>query len=172
MRNRVAIGTALAAGLAVGVFAGFALDEDDPPQLAASRSPAAVRAGAAPASAAAAAACKISSQPIAVDQEGRVYRHALDAVRKGHPFVLHKGEPGTSDRNRRAWQRKQGKKFPTRKGFDRDEYPPAMSIEGGPDTDLRYIPSRENQAQGTELGSQTRAYCPGQAFVYIDIPGQ
>jgi hypothetical protein len=113
-----------------------------------------------------------SAQPVVVDQEGRVFRHALDAIRKGHARLLHKGEPGTSDRNRAAWRKKQGKRFPPRRGFDRDEYPPAMSIEGGPDTDLRYIRSAENQAQGRELGAQTRAYCPGQAFIYVDLPGQ
>jgi hypothetical protein len=161
VRTPVAIGAALAAGVGIGGFAGFALDEDDPPQRATVRS-------------APARECKTSSQPVLVDQEGPVFRHALDAIHKGHPKLLHKGEPGTSDRNRRAWLRKQGKKFPSRagEGFQRDEYPPAMAVEGGPDTNLRYIRSAENSAQGSELGSQTRAYCPGQAFVYVDLPGQ
>jgi Deoxyribonuclease NucA/NucB len=161
VRGPVAIGVALAVGLGIGGFAGFALDEDDPPQRAASVS-------------APARECRTSSQPVLVDQDGRVFRHALDAIRKGHAKLLHKGEPGTSDRNRAAWKKKQGKKFPGRgeDGLDRDEYPPAMSIEGGADTDLRYIPSVENQAQGRELGKQMGAYCPGQAFVYIDLPGQ
>jgi hypothetical protein len=161
----VAIGAALLVGGVIGAGLGTALDDDGSPERGASPEGVSPRGSSA-------RSCKRSRRPVLVDQEGRVFRHALYAIRIGHPQLLHKGEPGTSERNRRAWQRKQGKRFPTRDGFHRDEYPPAMAVEGGEDTHLRYIPEEENEAQGRQLGLQTRAYCPGQAFVYIDLPGQ
>jgi hypothetical protein len=165
VRILIAIGAVLLAGVAIGVGVGTALDDDDSPERASSRDGALPRA-------APARSCKRTRRPVLVDQEGRVFRHALYAIRLGHPQLLHKGEQGTSDRNRRAWIRKQGKRFPTRDGFHRDEYPPAMAVEGGEDTHLRYIPEDENEDQGRQLGIQTRAYCPGQAFIYVDLPGQ
>jgi hypothetical protein len=114
---------------------------------------------------------------IAVDQDGAVYRHARDAIAHGKPDVLHKGPPGNSDRVRAAWHRTLGAKFPPRPGYDRDEYLPAMAAEALADaergtTDIRYVPSAENRAQGRELGEQTRALCTGQAFVYVDLEGR
>jgi hypothetical protein len=176
----IAIGLALLVGGGLGAGVGSTLDTDGPSRrvpgfgvaLGTGGGPQGVGPLGAARSSRSTAACKRSRRPVLVDQEGRVFRHALYAIRLGHPQLLHKGRPGTSDRNRDAWERKQGKRFPTRRGFDRDEYPPAMSVEGGADTHLRYVPSAENQAQGRELGKQTRAYCPGQAFLYIDLPDQ
>lgn len=117
--------------------------------------------------------CVRSRSVIRVDQDGRVYTHARDAIAQGKPVVLHKGIPGkTARENRDAWHRAQGDRFPPRRGFDRDEYPPAMSFEGGADTDLRYVPSKENRDQGDELGKQTARYCTGQPFRYVNLPGR
>ena len=42
--------------------------------------------------------------------------------------------------------RKYYRGIPTKKGFDRDEYPPAMSDEGGKGADVRYVRRAENLA--------------------------
>ena len=54
--------------------------------------------------------------------------------------------------------------LPTKRGYDRDEYPPAMSREGGESADVRHVKSRENRAAGASMGGQFRGYCNGQAF--------
>jgi len=60
--------------------------------------------------------------------------------------------------------------IPTRAGFDRDEYPPAVSEESGRHTDgsrssVAYVPSAENRSGGSVLGRQLASYCDGQRFI-------
>ena len=60
--------------------------------------------------------------------------------------------------------------IPTRIGFDRDEYPPAVSEESGRHTDgsrssVTYVPSAENRSGGSVLGRQLAPYCDGQRFI-------
>jgi hypothetical protein len=86
--------------------------------------------------------------------------HALDARRKGKPRVLHIRRY-EADANRRASLRG----IPTKKGFDRDEYPPAMSDEGGKGASVRYVGSSENRSAGSVMGSQLRRYCNEQRFI-------
>ena len=62
------------------------------------------------------------------------------------------------------------KGIPTRTGFDRDEYPPAVSEESGRHTDgsrssVAYVPSTENRSGGSVLGRQLAPYCDGQRFI-------
>ena len=60
--------------------------------------------------------------------------------------------------------------IPTRTGFDRDEYPPAVSEEAGLHSDGRrssvtYVPSSENRSGGSVLGRALSGYCDGQRFI-------
>lgn len=57
--------------------------------------------------------------------------------------------------------------IPTKTGFDRDEYPPAMSAEGGAGADVAYVPSSENRSQGSVMGQELSAYCDGQGFELV-----
>ncbi len=84
--------------------------------------------------------------------------HIAD-VRSDYPSVLHIDRPGAAA-NRRAATRG----IPTRKGYDRDEYPPAVSREGGEGADVRYVRSAENRSAGAYLGSRLRPYCNRQPF--------
>jgi hypothetical protein len=72
--------------------------------------------------------------------------------------------------------------FPTRPGFDRDEYPAAVG-RGKPNGDKRglvrginpvgwmahvaYVPSRENRSHGSSLGAKLRGFCNGTRFEYV-----
>jgi hypothetical protein len=54
--------------------------------------------------------------------------------------------------------------IPTKTGFDRDEYPPAMAAEGGKGADVRYVPSFENRSAGSSMGYQLRDVPDGGCF--------
>jgi hypothetical protein len=60
------------------------------------------------------------------DKHHHVIDHAFDARRGGHPRVLHIRR-SEAKANRTA----SAAGHPHQAGFDRDEYPPAMSDEGG-----------------------------------------
>lgn len=91
--------------------------------------------------------------------------HAWDAIKAGKPKVLHIARD-EADANREA----STSPYPTKKGYDRDEYPPAMSDEGGKGADVRYVRSSENRSAGSEMGRQLRGYPDGQCFKYEDPP--
>jgi hypothetical protein len=68
--------------------------------------------------------------------------------------------------------------IPTRDGFDRDEYPPAVGrgkgrgLERGRHprgwkADVRYVDSHENESHGSVLGIKLRRFCDGTRFRYV-----
>ena len=64
---------------------------------------------------------------------GRRTDHIADAQAAGEAALLH------IDRSSEDLHRSQSLSgFPTKPGYDRDEYPPAMSREGGTGADIRY----------------------------------
>ncbi len=66
--------------------------------------------------------------------------------------------------------------IPTRAGYDRDEYPPAMARGAGDDVrgstptgwmaSVQYVPTSENRSHGSKLGSALRTFCNGVRFRY------
>lgn len=48
---------------------------------------------------------------------------------------------------------------------DRDEYPPAASLEGGAGADVRYILSSDNRSAGSRMQAQMGGYCAGTRFL-------
>ena len=71
--------------------------------------------------------------------------------------------------------------IPTKTGFDRDEYPPAVGrgrayndqrglVRGsnpiGWFADVMYVPSSENRSHGATLGNKLRRFCNGTRFRY------
>lgn len=111
------------------------------------------------------AACKRIPRHVIVNLDDDTHRHvidhAFDARRAGHPRVLHILRP-EAKANRRASLRG----IPTKEGFDRAEYPPAMSDEGGKGASVRYIKSVENRSARRVLGRQLAPYCNQQSFVF------
>ena len=93
-----------------------------------------------------------------------VWDHAHDAVKQGQPRVLH------IDRDNAVQHRRASLRgIPTRKGLDRDEYPPAVAKEGGRGADVRYVESGENRAAGASMGNQLERWCDGQRFAYRGV---
>jgi hypothetical protein len=85
--------------------------------------------------------------------------HAQLAVRRGKPLVVHLARTEA-----KAHRKLSLRGIRTAPGMDRDEYPPAATREGGTGADVKLIPSADNEVGGSEMGSQLRAYCDGQAF--------
>jgi hypothetical protein len=102
-----------------------------------------------------------------------IRQHFLAAVRRGWTRTLVLNRVGASARRARLLRG-----VPTRPGFDRDEYPPAVGRGQGPGlqrgvspigwmADVRYVPSAENRSHGSSLGSKLRRYCNGTRFRYV-----
>lgn len=103
--------------------------------------------------------------PVVVDlapKHAAVADHVLDAVRAGQPEVLHIARDEAGQNRRRSLAG-----VPTRPGFDRDEYPPAVSDEGGAGADVRYVRSSTNRSAGALMGRVLRPYGDGQCFVVV-----
>jgi hypothetical protein len=85
--------------------------------------------------------------------------HILDAIDAGQPALLH------IDRADEDLHRDQSlAPFPPRSGYDRDEYPPAMSAEGGTGADVRYIDPSDNRGAGSVMGNALSEWCETQPF--------
>lgn len=91
--------------------------------------------------------------------------HIADAIAAGEAALLHIDRAG-ADQNRR--ESLAG--IPTRSGYDRDEYPPAVSREGGYGASVRYVPSADNRGAGSVMGSQLSGWCEGQPFRMRLVP--
>jgi hypothetical protein len=91
--------------------------------------------------------------------------HILDAVDAGQPSLLH------IDRADEDLHRQQSlAPFPPRSGYDRDEYPPAMSAEGGTGADVRYIDPSDNRGAGSVMGNTLEDWCETQPFRFDITP--
>jgi hypothetical protein len=103
-----------------------------------------------------------------------IRRHFRRAVaRRGWPLRLVVNRPGADERRERLLR-----DVPTRDGFDRDEYPPAVGRGRGPGlergrnprgwkADVRHVPSSENRSHGASLGAQLEQFCNGTRFRYV-----
>ncbi len=78
-------------------------------------------------------------------------RHIDDAQAAGHPAELTIDRAGAAARRRQAVGG-----TPRRSGADRDEYPPAMTKEGGAGSSVRHIPPADNRGAGACVGAQCR----------------
>nr|WP_308314740.1 NucA/NucB deoxyribonuclease domain-containing protein [Bacillus sp. V3-13] len=82
--------------------------------------------------------------------------HIRDAIAAGHSSVCTIDRAG-ADQNREESLRG----IPTKKGYDRDEWPMAMCEEGGAGADVRYVPSSDNRGAGAWVGNQLSKYPDG-----------
>jgi len=100
-------------------------------------------------------------------------RHFRGALRRGWPRRLVLNRPGADARRDRALE-----DIPTRDGFDRDEYPPAVGRGKGPGlergrhprgwkADVLYVPSSENRSHGAVLGNKLEPFYDGTRFRYV-----
>ncbi|MGZ7060583.1 MAG: NucA/NucB deoxyribonuclease domain-containing protein [Candidatus Angelobacter sp.] len=77
--------------------------------------------------------------------------HAKDAIASGKPDVLTVDRTGASGRRADAL-----KGTPPKAGTDRDEFPPAVTKEGGAGASVQRIPSGDNRGAGASIGQQIK----------------
>ncbi len=87
--------------------------------------------------------------------------HIEDAINNGQPSVLTKDSDPVRNYLRRT-AAVQG--YPTLPSLDRDEYPMAMTLEGGAGADIRYISRGDNRGAGASIRSQLDPYPNGTQF--------
>jgi hypothetical protein len=109
--------------------------------------------------------CKRTSRVLGLVFSARKYpdirRHTNAAIRRGWPRVLTLHRAGAGGRRTIGIE-----SLPTRPGYDRDEYPPALARRHSK-TDVAYVPSHENRSHGAALGDYLRGYCDGTRFKYV-----
>lgn len=82
--------------------------------------------------------------------------HIREAIKHGETDVC------TIDRKGAEQNRKESLKgIPTKKGFDRDEFPMAMCAEGGTGADVAYVQSSDNRGSGSWVGNALDHYPDG-----------
>jgi len=59
------------------------------------------------------------------------------------------------------------KGVPTKKGYDRDEWPMAMCAEGGSGADIRYVAPADNRGAGSWISNQLDKYPDGTRVKFI-----
>jgi hypothetical protein len=107
------------------------------------------------------------------DKYPNIRRHFRGALRRGWPRTLVLNRPGADARRDRLLEG-----IPTRAGFDRDEYPPAVGRGRGKGlrrgthprgwkADVRYVRSSENRSHGASLGAKLSDFCNGTRFRYV-----
>lgn len=78
---------------------------------------------------------------------------------KGKPSILTIDRPGKVQRSDEALAG-----WPIKAGYDRDEYPPAVALEGGRGADIRYVTPSDNSGAGASMGNQLRPEPNGAKF--------
>ncbi|MED1105555.1 DNA-entry nuclease [Bacillus paramycoides] len=83
-------------------------------------------------------------------------KHITDAIKEGHSEIC------TIDRNGAADRRKLSlAPYPSKKGYDRDEWPMAMCKEGGKGAHIEYISPADNRGAGSWVGNKLDKYPDG-----------
>ncbi|WP_410514548.1 NucA/NucB deoxyribonuclease domain-containing protein [Paenibacillus sp. BR2-3] len=90
------------------------------------------------------------------DRYPETARHIQDAIASGEQPVCTIDREG-ADENRSLSL----KGVPTKKGYDRDEWPMAMCREGGEGADIEYIAPSDNRGAGSWVGNQLEDFADG-----------
>lgn len=86
--------------------------------------------------------------------------HMRRAIRHGEPRTLVLTRVGADARRDRLLE-----SWPTKRGYDRDEYPPAVGRAGWR-ADVAYVASGENRSHGATMGAKLRRFCSGIRWRY------
>jgi len=90
------------------------------------------------------------------DRYPETAKHIQDAIAKVDSSTC------TINREQAEENRKESLKgIPTKKGYDRDEWPMAMCKEGGVGADIEYITPSDNRGAGSWVGNQLEDYADG-----------
>ena len=114
--------------------------------------------------------CRRPARPVVVMLSRARYPqttlHIEQAVRMGQPRVLTIERSGT-EQKRADWQRVVPQGWDSdRDGTvdDRDEWPVAMSAQGGRDASIALVDAADNRGAGSVIGNRLGGYCDGTRF--------
>lgn len=88
--------------------------------------------------------------------------HIINAIENGESSVCTIDRKG-ADQNRE--ESLEG--IPTKKGYDRDEWPMAMCSEGGEGADVAYVQYSDNRGSGSWVGNQLEDYTDGTKVLFV-----
>ncbi|MDT3495627.1 DNA-entry nuclease [Bacillus toyonensis] len=83
-------------------------------------------------------------------------KHIMDAIKEGHSEVCTIDRGGAGDRRKLSLA-----PYPSKKGYDRDEWPMAMCKEGGKGAHIEYISPADNRGAGSWVGNKLDKYPDG-----------
>ncbi|MBW5468513.1 DNA-entry nuclease [Brevibacillus formosus] len=90
------------------------------------------------------------------DRYPQTAKHIKEAIASGKSAIC------TIDRNGADENRQESLKgIPTKKGFDRDEWPMAMCAEGGTGAHIQYISPSDNRGAGSWISNQLEEFSDG-----------
>lgn len=88
--------------------------------------------------------------------------HIQKAIAKGESDIC------TIDRNGAEERRDESLKgIPTKKGYDRDEWPMAVCMEGGKGADIEYVKPKDNRGAGGWIGNRLEGFPDGTKVKFI-----
>jgi hypothetical protein len=88
--------------------------------------------------------------------------HIKEAIEKGKTDICTIDRKGAADRRKQSLAN-----VPTKKGYDRDEYPLAMCKEGGGGADIKYIKPSDNRGAGSYIGNKVEKLPDGAKFKIV-----
>ncbi|MHA2916765.1 DNA-entry nuclease [Bacillus cereus] len=83
-------------------------------------------------------------------------KHITDAIKEAHSEVCTIDRGGAADRRKLSLA-----PYPSKKGYDRDEWPMAMCKEGGKGAHIEYISPADNRGAGSWVGNKLDKYPDG-----------
>ncbi len=114
----------------------------------------------------AATECEGESEVVDVKLSRKKYpesaQHIEEAIKEGQPDTLTIDRRGASSRRKASLQG-----VNTVPGLDRDEYPPAMSKEGGTGASVKLINPSDNRGSGSSISGKLRNYPNGTKYRII-----
>ncbi|AYC54124.1 NucA/NucB deoxyribonuclease domain-containing protein [Bacillus velezensis] len=96
------------------------------------------------------------------DKYPETAKHIKTAIKEGHSKIC------TIDRDGADENREESlKDVPTKKGYDRDEWPMAMCQEGGAGADIEYIEPSDNRGAGSWVSHQLDDFPDGTRVLFV-----
>lgn len=95
------------------------------------------------------------------DRYPETAKHIKDAINEGHSEVCTIDRDGAEERREQSL-----KDVPSKKGYDRDEWPMAMCKEGGEGASVEYISPADNRGAGSWVGHQLTDYPDGTKVLF------
>lgn len=89
-------------------------------------------------------------------------QHMKEAIENGQSSICTIDRDGADQRREDSLR-----DIPTKKGFDRDEYPPAVCLEGGQGADIKYVHPSDNRGSGAWLGRRIQDYPDGTKLMFV-----